>query len=104
MLDKLRTLLAKFIVRHLSRPRSLVIGAWLSLASDAGDIEDKRRCLKAVLQLDPGNEPASLALLLLDQEGPTSYLPVQNRLRGTSFGARIPLRLRCDGSGFPDGV
>lgn len=71
MLDTFRTLLAKFIVRHLIRRRPLVIRAWFSLAAEAGDIEDKRRCLKAILQLDPANEAASLAMLLLDQRSPT---------------------------------
>ena len=69
MVDKLRTLLAKFIVKHLNRPRSLVVEAWLWLAAEADDTEDKRRCPNAILQLQPENEPASLALLALDQRG-----------------------------------
>ena len=72
ILDRLRTLLAKFIVKHLTRPRALVVQTWLWLAAKSQDVEDKRRCLNAVLELDPENEPASLALLLLDQERPTS--------------------------------
>jgi hypothetical protein len=70
MLDRLRTALAKFIVRYLTRPRLLVTRAWFWLAAEAKGIEDKRRCLNAILQLDPDNEPASLALLLLDQRRP----------------------------------
>ena len=72
MRDSLRTLLGRFVSRHLGRPRSLVIHAWLWLAAEAGDVEEKRRCLHAVLELDPENEPASLALLVLDQDRPTS--------------------------------
>jgi hypothetical protein len=33
MPDKFRTLLAKFIVRYLTRPRPLVVQAWLWLAN-----------------------------------------------------------------------
>ena len=72
MLDTLRTLLAKFIVQHLTRPGPLVLQAWLWLAADTQDIEKKRHCLNAVLELEPENEPASLALLLLDQKRPQS--------------------------------
>ena len=55
---------------HLPRP--LVVQAWLWLAAETDDLQEKRTCLKAVLQLDPENEPASLALLLLHQKRPTS--------------------------------
>jgi hypothetical protein len=72
MVNKLRTLLAKFIVHHFTRPRPLVIQAWLWPAAKAEDLEQKRHCLDAVLELDPENEPASLALLLLDQKRPQS--------------------------------
>ena len=72
MLHQLRTVIADSIVRHLPRPRVLVIQAWLWLAAEARDTEDKRRCLKTVLQIDPENEPASLALLVLDQGRPES--------------------------------
>jgi hypothetical protein len=41
-------------------------------AADTQDAEDKRRSLKAVLELDPENEPASLALVVLDQARPES--------------------------------
>jgi len=59
VLDNLRSALARLIVRHLRRPRPLAAHAWLWLAGQAEDIEDKRRCLEAVLQLDPENETAS---------------------------------------------
>jgi hypothetical protein len=72
MIDRFRTLLAAFVVNHLTRPRMLVVQSWLWLAAKSRDAQDKRRCLHAVLQLDPDNEPASLALLLLDQQRPTS--------------------------------
>ncbi len=72
MFDQLRTIIARFITRYRRRPRPLLTRAWFSLAAQADSLEEKRRCLKAVLQLDPDNEPASVALLLLDQERPTS--------------------------------
>lgn len=59
MLDTIRTYLAKLVVKHLNRPRELVIRAWLWLAADSDDVEGKWRCLNAVLQLDPENEPTS---------------------------------------------
>lgn len=46
--------------------------AWLWLAAQADELEDKRRCLNSVLELDPENEYATLALLVLDQRRPTS--------------------------------
>jgi len=54
--DNLRTRLAQLMVPHL---RPLVVQAWLWLAAQAEDIEEKRHCLNAALQLDPENEPAS---------------------------------------------
>jgi hypothetical protein len=62
MIDKVRTLLAKFIVEHLTRPGSLVIRACFWLAAQTDDIEEKRRCLNAIFELDPENEPAHLTL------------------------------------------
>jgi hypothetical protein len=41
-------------------------------AAEAGDIENKRRCLNAVLQLDAENEPAALTLVLLDEARPSN--------------------------------
>jgi len=70
--ERLRTLLAAFVVKHLARPRMLLLQCWLWLAAKSRNTEDKRRCLHAVLQFDPENEPPSLALLLLDQQRPTS--------------------------------
>jgi len=72
MLDTFRTLLAKFLVKLFPRPRSLIAQAWFWLAAEADDTEEKRRCLNAILELDPENEPASLAPLVLDQSRPES--------------------------------
>lgn len=36
------------------------------------NVEEKRRCLNTVLELDPQNEPGTLALLLFDQRRATS--------------------------------
>lgn len=49
-----------------------MISVSLWLATEADDIEEKRRCLKAVSQLGADNEAAPVALLLLDQKRPTS--------------------------------
>ena len=72
MADRARSLLARFIAAHLPGPSFVLIHAWLWLAAKADDLEEKRRCLNAVLRLDPENEPPSLALLLLDQKRPDS--------------------------------
>ena len=40
MLDTFRTLLAKFIFKHLNRPRTLVTRAWFWLAAEAEDLDD----------------------------------------------------------------
>jgi hypothetical protein len=53
MLDRFRTRLARFIIRHLTRPRELVIRAWLWLAAESRDLQDKRHCLSTVVRLDP---------------------------------------------------
>lgn len=58
--------------RPLRRPRLLVAQAWLWLATEAPTLEEKRRCLEAVLQVEPENEAATLALLVVDQKRPTS--------------------------------
>ncbi|MCJ7619195.1 MAG: hypothetical protein MUP64_03120 [Anaerolineae bacterium] len=70
MLDTFRTLLAKFLVKLFTRPRPLIVQAWFWLAAEAHNTEEKRRCLNAILELDPENEPATLALLVLDQKRP----------------------------------
>ena len=67
MLDQLRTLLAKGIVQHLNRPLLLVIHAWLWLAADTDDVEEKWLCLQAVLELSPEHQAARAASALLFQ-------------------------------------
>lgn len=64
-MDGLRSLTARLIVQHLRQPHPLVIRAWLWLAAEAGTLEEKRRCLWAVLDLDPDNTNALLALAVL---------------------------------------
>jgi hypothetical protein len=58
----LRTLSARLITRWLRRPRALVVRAWFWLASHVGSLDEKRRCLMAILELDPELEWAQLAL------------------------------------------
>jgi hypothetical protein len=72
MIDRFRTRYASFMLRHFARPTMVIVPCWLWLAAESSDLQDKRRCLHAVLRLHPDNEPASLALLLLDQKRPTS--------------------------------
>ena len=78
-LDELRILrplpthLAKLIGGHLSCPCPLVLQSWFWLAANAHDIEEKRRCLRAVLQLDAENEPATLGPLVVDHARPINY-------------------------------
>jgi hypothetical protein len=55
MVDRLRTLAARAIAEYLRHPRSLVIRAWFWLAAQTDDLQEKRRCLNAMLQLDPEN-------------------------------------------------
>lgn len=62
MLDHLRTLLAQLIVYHLLGPRSLLVAAWGWLAADTDDLDEKRRCLEAILELEPYLEWAQTAL------------------------------------------
>lgn len=63
MVDRLRTLAARVIVRHFPGPRSLVVAAWSWLAAETDDFEEKRRCLEEVLGPDPDNESARMAPL-----------------------------------------
>ena len=63
--DRWRSAAALFLVRHLHHPRPLLIHAWLWLAATADDIEEKRCCLNAVLQLNPEHQAARAASALL---------------------------------------
>ena len=67
MIDRFRTRLARLIIRHLTRPRELVIRAWLWLAADTDDVEVKWLCLHAVLELNPEHQAALAASALLFQ-------------------------------------
>jgi hypothetical protein len=64
-LGEFRTVIAHFVVRHLHRPHPLVVTAWLWLAANADGFDEKRRCLEAVLEIDPDNTRPLLALVAL---------------------------------------
>ena len=65
--DGFRTLSARLIVRHPRHPRPLVIRAWLWVAADTDDVEERWRCLQAVLELNPEHQAARAASALLFQ-------------------------------------
>lgn len=67
MLVHLHSVLGRLIVQHLPGPRPLVVRAWFWLAAEADAIEQKRRCLEAVLELNPESQSARAALALLHQ-------------------------------------
>ena len=62
MINHLRTLSAHLITRYLRRPRALVVGAWAWLCANTNDLDEKRRCLTAILKLQPDLDWAQLAL------------------------------------------
>ena len=62
MINRLRTLSARILTRFFCRPRALIISAWFWLAAQTDELEVKRRCLEAILELDPGLEWAQMAL------------------------------------------
>jgi hypothetical protein len=72
MLDHFRVAVAPFTTRHLQRWHAFAIRAWFWLAVQTDHLEEKRRYLNAILELDPENEPATLALPLFNQRRPTS--------------------------------
>ncbi len=53
------------MARHFRRPRRLVVAAWLWLAAEADELEEKRGCLEAVLEVGPDNTSALIALAAL---------------------------------------
>ena len=93
--NRLRTLSARLITRWLRRPRALVVRAWFWLAAHTDDLDEKRRCLEAILGLDPNCEPANAALqgILLRQQAAT-YLHPANAEAIAEFaeetGAEVP--------------
>jgi hypothetical protein len=52
MVDRLRTLMARFITRWLQGPPTLLIRAWAWLCSETDDLSEKRRCLERILEID----------------------------------------------------
>jgi hypothetical protein len=62
MINDLRTLSADLITRYLRRPRALVVRAWAWLCANTNDLDEKHRCLTAILELQPDLEWAQLAL------------------------------------------
>jgi hypothetical protein len=92
MIDRLRRLTAKFLVAHFTRPIFPVAHLWLWFAAEAHDIHDKRCSLNAVLDLDPENGPALLALAVPDEERPESWAISRGRLRASPAGASPRLR------------
>ena len=67
MIDQRRTLSARLITRGLRRPRALVVRAWFWLAAEAANLDDQRRCLEAILKLDPETAPATAVLQWVPQ-------------------------------------
>jgi hypothetical protein len=51
-------------------PHGLVVSARFWLAAETEDIEEKKRCLCAILDLDPDNTEALLALTVLRTQKP----------------------------------
>jgi hypothetical protein len=79
MIHQLCTLSARLIIRWLRRPRALVVPAWFWLAAQADNLDEKLRCLEAILELKPDNEPANMALLgILQQQQTPTYLHPAN--------------------------
>ena len=67
MLDRLRTIPARFIVDRLRGAPPLLVAAWLWLAAETEDLDEKRPCLEAVLELKAESQAARAGLALLHQ-------------------------------------
>jgi hypothetical protein len=52
---------------HAAPPPALLIRAWLGLAAETDDIEEKHRCLEEVLEPNPEHQAARAGLVLLHQ-------------------------------------
>ena len=68
MIDRLRTLLARIVTHWLLGPRELLIRAWAWLCADTDDLDEKHRCLEAILELDPDLERANQGLRLVEHQ------------------------------------
>jgi hypothetical protein len=62
VLDKLRTFSARIITRHGIGPRSLQIRAWAWSVAETDDLAEQKRCLEAIVALDPSLDWAQAAL------------------------------------------
>jgi hypothetical protein len=62
MLNRLRTLLARLVVRWLPGLRELLVRAWAWLAAETDDLAERQRCLEQILDLDPDLVWAQVAL------------------------------------------
>jgi hypothetical protein len=62
VLDRLRTLSARFFTRYRVGPKVLQVRAWAWLAAETDDVREKIRCLEAILALEPDLEWAQVAL------------------------------------------
>ena len=62
MINRLRSLSASLITHHHLGPRILQIRTWAWLTAETDDLEEKMRCLKAIVALDPDLEWARAAL------------------------------------------
>jgi hypothetical protein len=60
--DSIRTLSARFITRHGVGPRVMQIRAWAWLAAETDDLAEQKRCLEAIVALDPSLDWAQAAL------------------------------------------
>ena len=67
-----RTALARFFIRWLPWPPSLLLAAWGWLAAEAEGLGEKRRCLEAILRLEPDNEQATMVLQQTSWDEPTT--------------------------------
>lgn len=68
MINYIRTLLARLIVRYLSRTRSLLVAAWGWLAAETDDLDRKQIYLEVILALEPDNEQAHTAFMWVQHQ------------------------------------
>ncbi len=62
MLDQFRALSARLITRHRIGPRALQIRAWAWLAAETESLAEQKRCLEAIVALDPSLDWAQATL------------------------------------------